>query len=226
MLNSKPRVVFGLYGAGGFGREVMPLISKLNFTDMRLEEEIDLQIYFVETTPGREEVNGTKLISENAFFELESDFRYFNVAIGQPTIRREIAEKCMNRGASPISIYSPHSIVYPNNEIKEGIICCANSVITSNTQIGKFFHSNLSSYVAHDCVIGDYVTFAPNVQCNGNVQVEDGAYVGAGAIIKQGTINNPIVIGKGAIVGMGAVVTKNVEPFTTVVGNPAKPYKK
>jgi acetyltransferase-like isoleucine patch superfamily enzyme len=99
-------------------------------------------------------------------------------------------------------------------------------VITSNTQIGKFFHSNLSSYVAHDCVIGDYVTFAPNVQCNGNVQVEDGAYVGAGAIIKQGTINNPIVIGKGAIVGMGAVVTKNVEPFTTVVGNPAKPYKK
>jgi virginiamycin A acetyltransferase len=33
-------------------------------------------------------------------------------------------------------------------------------------------------------------------------------------------------VGAGAIVGAGAVVTKNVEPFTVVAGNPAKVIKK
>ena len=42
-------------------------------------------------------------------------------------------------------------------------------------------------------------------------------WIGHGAIIKP-----EIVIGDGAIVGAGAVVTKNVEDYTIVVGNPAK----
>jgi acetyltransferase-like isoleucine patch superfamily enzyme len=80
--------------------------------------------------------------------------------------------------------------------------------------------------LAHDCVIGDFVTFAPDVHCNGGVIVEDYAYIGTGAIIKQGTVEKPIVIGRGAVVGMGAAVTKSVAPFTTVVGNPAIALKK
>jgi len=34
-----------------------------------------------------------------------------------------------------------------------------------------------------------------------------------------------IIIGKGAIVGAGSVVTKDVEAYTIVVGNPAKKLK-
>lgn len=48
-------------------------------------------------------------------------------------------------------------------------------------------------------------------------EVENGASIGMGALILPG-----VRIGKGAIVGAGAVVTKNVEPETTVVGNPAR----
>ena len=73
-------------------------------------------------------------------------------------------------------------------------------------------------------MIGDYVTFAPSVRCNGNIVIEDHAYIGTGAVIKQGTPEKPLVIGKGAVVGMGAVVTKDVPPGVTVVGNPAKPF--
>ena len=94
-------------------------------------------------------------------------------------------------------------------------------MITSNAQIGSFFQANIYSYVAHDCKIGDFVTFAPRVSCNGNVVIEDHAYIGTGAVIRQGTADRPIVIGSGAVVGMGAVVTKSVPPGTTVVGNPA-----
>ncbi len=35
-----------------------------------------------------------------------------------------------------------------------------------------------------------------------------------------------VTIGDGAIVGSGAVVTHNVEPYTVIVGVPAKPIKK
>lgn len=35
-----------------------------------------------------------------------------------------------------------------------------------------------------------------------------------------------VTIGKGAIIGAGSVVTKDVEPFTIVAGNPAKIIKR
>jgi len=34
-----------------------------------------------------------------------------------------------------------------------------------------------------------------------------------------------IIIGDGAVIGMGSVVTKNVEPYSVVAGNPAKILK-
>lgn len=108
-------------------------------------------------------------------------------------------------------------------EIGASCILCPFVTLTSNIKIGKSFHANIYSYVAHDCEIGDYVTFAPAVKCNGNVVIEDGAYIGTGAIIKQGKPGRPIVIGEGATVGMGAVVTKSVSAGSVVVGNPAKP---
>jgi acetyltransferase-like isoleucine patch superfamily enzyme len=44
-----------------------------------------------------------------------------------------------------------------------------------------------------------------------------GASIGSGATILPG-----VNIGEGAMVGAGAVVTKDVPPYTVVVGNPAR----
>lgn len=46
-------------------------------------------------------------------------------------------------------------------------------------------------------------------------------WIGQNALIKQG-----VQIGTGAIVGMGSVVTKDVEPYTIVAGNPARLIRK
>ena len=52
--------------------------------------------------------------------------------------------------------------------------------------------------------------------------VEIGAqcWVGMGACILPG-----VSIGEGCVIGAGAVVTKDLEPWTVAVGNPAKPVK-
>ena len=110
-------------------------------------------------------------------------------------------------------------------KIGEGAVLCSFVTLTSNISIGRNFHANLYSYVEHDCIIGDYVTFAPGVMCNGNIVIEDHAYIGAGAMIRQGKPSNPLIIGRGAVIGMGAVVTKNIPANTTVVGNPARAMK-
>ena len=52
-------------------------------------------------------------------------------------------------------------------------------------------------------------------------------YIGHDTWIGHGAIIMPeVTIGNGAIVGSGAVVSKDVEPYTIVVGCPAKPIKK
>lgn len=218
--------VLGIYGGGGFAREVMPFVANYISTIENRREESSFEVFFVEKNPTNKLLNSYPVMAEDEFLNLNCAEKYFNIAIGDSRARERIAIKCIDAGAKPMSLMSPHSIVYDCNEIADGAIICANSMITSNTKIGKFFHCNIYSYVAHDCVIGDYVTFAPNVHCNGNVHIHAHAYIGTDVVIKQGATSKPLVIGEGAVVGMGAVVTKDVPPYMTVVGNPAKPHKK
>lgn len=54
----------------------------------------------------------------------------------------------------------------------------------------------------------------------GDTIIKDGAWIGMRAMIMPG-----ITIGEGAIIASGAIVIKDVEPYTIVAGNPAKPVK-
>lgn len=211
--------LFGIFGAGGFGREVMPLArSALSARG----ESCGMQLVFVVDDVTCSEVNGHRVISTEEFLSTPGD-RRFNVAIGDGNARKAVAERLEASGAWPFSIIAPSAVVMDGNDIGEGAILCPFVTVTSNARIGRYFHANLYSYVAHDCAIGDYVTFAPQAACNGNVLIDDLAYIGTGAVIRQGRQGHPTRIGAGAVIGMGAIVTRDVDPCVTVVGNPAKP---
>lgn len=213
--------IFGLFGTGGFAREVMPLATLIARDASAASFD---RCVFVDVDTGPK-VNGTPQMSEHAFLAEQGE-RFFNLAISDATLRRKLAELAIGQGAIPQTLIAPNATLYAENQIGEGAIICANTVITSNAKIGRFFHLNIFSYVAHDCEIGDFVTFAPKVCCNGNVVIEDGAYIGTGAILRQGQPGHPLRIGAGATVGMGAVVTRDVAAGVTVVGCPARPLHK
>ena len=211
--------MYGVIGAGGFGREVAPLVRRaIGFEPAETRAGM---CFVVEGDAAHESVNGVVVMGINAFITLSGE-RRFNVAIGNSLVRQRIAERLIAAGCIPFSIVAENAVIMDGNRIGEGAILSPFTTITSNANIGKFFHANIYSYVAHDCVIGDYVTFAPGVKCNGNVSIGDHAYIGTGAVLKQGASDKPLMIGRGATVGMGAIVTKDVPANATVVGNPAR----
>lgn len=184
------------------------------------------RLVFVDDKSEMAVVNGHRVLTYREFLDMPAAERYVALAIADSTVREMLATRCAEDAVLPWSLSATNIVTMDEVYIGEGAILSPFVTLTSNIRIGRYFHANLYSYVEHDCVIGDFVTFAPGVKCNGNVVIEDHVYIGAGAVIKQGKPGQPLVIGKGAVVGMGAVVTKSVAPGVTVVGNPAKPLMK
>lgn len=211
--------LYAVYGASGCGRGVMPL-ARQQLQQMGVDLE---RLVFVDEDAGLPPLlNGQRVLSYAQFLAEPAQARYAVLAIAASVIREKLAKRCAQDDVLPWTVQAANVVSMDAVELGAGAILSPFVTLTSNIRIGQHFHANLYSYVEHDCVIGDFVTFAPGVKCNGNVVIEDHAYIGAGAMIKQGRPGQPLVIGRGAVVGMGAVVTKSVPPGATVVGNPAR----
>ena len=211
------KVLIGVYGASGFGREVMPL-ARESFGACAN----DTEFVFIDDNPELKEMNSSSVISYECFLAKPASSKVVTVAIANSKIRQDLFAKLENDKIGHLDIKAKNVIIMDEIQIGAGSILSPFVTFTSNIHIGLGFQANIYSYVAHDCVIGDFVTFGPSVRCNGNVEIGDHAYIGTGAIIKQGRPGRPLKIGEGAVVGMGAVVTKNVPAGVTVIGNPAK----
>ena len=214
--------LYAVYGASGCGRGVMPLLrQQLAHSGIASE-----QLVFVDDAPGPSHINGQRLLTWTQFLAVPAAQRHAVLAIANGAVREALARRCEQDGVHAWSVAAANVVQMDDVQVGAGAVLSPFVTLTSNIRIGQHFHANIYSYVEHDCVVGDYVTFAPGVRCNGNVVVEDHAYIGAGAILKQGQPGKPLVIGRGAVVGMGAVVTKSVAPGATVVGNPARLLQK
>lgn len=115
------------------------------------------------------------------------------------------------------------------------------AVFTSKLQIGNNSDIGRNSYIQGDVIIGNDVMMGPDVviftknhitvdisvpmRMQGSYEEEpviigDDVWIGSRTIILPG-----IKIGKGAIIGAGSIVTKNIDDYDVVAGNPAKKIK-
>jgi sugar O-acyltransferase (sialic acid O-acetyltransferase NeuD family) len=218
-------VKYAIYSCEGFSREILPLV-KASWS-LGSEETVGDQIVFVEDDPKKAGtvVSGIEVITFSELQGRNHRDRLISVGIADPQVRRKIVSKCAAEGFKFFSVHDEGFFSGDNVVIGEGSIFCAATRVTADAVIGRHFHCNIYSYVAHDCKIGDFVTFAPRVSCNGRVEIGDFAYIGTGAVLKQGVPDKPLKIGRGAIVGMGAVVLADVPDNAVVVGNPARIIK-
>lgn len=88
------------------------------------------------------------------------------------------------------------------------------TVLESGVKIDALGH------IAHNCWFEEDTAMLVPCSVSGSVHIGRNGYL-AGNIIR-----NQCTIGENAFIGLGAVVVKDVPPGETVVGNPAKPFRK
>jgi len=71
-----------------------------------------------------------------------------------------------------------------------------------------------STFPFHSMILGDREDVS---ETHGPIVVQDDVWIGFGATILSG-----VTLGRGSVVGARAVVTRDVEPYTVVVGCPAR----
>jgi sugar O-acyltransferase (sialic acid O-acetyltransferase NeuD family) len=210
--------LLGIYGIGGCGRGIMPFAHRAFRRSMGPES----RVVFVDDQVTAAKTNGHSTMDLARFLATPAAARYMCIAIADPRTRARVWERCESSGIMPWTAVAESTVFMDDIALGAGAAISPFVTLASNIRIGRHFHANLYSYVEHDCVIGDFVTFAPGAKCNGNVVVEDYVYLGSGAMIRQGSPGAPVVIGTGAIIGMGAVVLDSVAPGSVMVGNPAR----
>ena len=210
--------LFGVYGASGCGRTVMPFLREVQATD-------EARFVFIDDGVQKPSVNGFDVLRWDQFVQSPLEKRAC-IAIAKSGVREAIASRFDEAGVRWLTCIAQQALVLDEARIGPGAIISPFATIGANAVVGRGLLADLYSCVNHDCVLGDFVTLAPYANINGNVVVEDHAYIGSGARIRQGQPGKPLVIGRGAVIGMGAIVTKDVPAGMTVVGNPARPLVK
>jgi UDP-N-acetylglucosamine acyltransferase len=96
-------------------------------------------------------------------------------------------------------------------------VCIHSPVYTRETRIHDQVYLMNKSYVAHDCVIGQGSVLSAGALLGGRVILEEGVTIGMGA-----TVHQRCNIGCYAMIGMLAPVTRDILPYSTIAGNPAR----
>ncbi|GMV05457.1 MAG: acetyltransferase [Gemmatimonadota bacterium] len=142
------------------------------------------------------------------------------LTVGDPRVRRRIAERLTPEGYRWATLIHPSVVLTPWVEVGEGTLVMAGCTFTVEIQVGRHVVLNPGCTVAHDVRVGAYAYLSPGVNLAGRVVVGDGAFLGVGAsVIPSRTV------GAGAFVGAGAVVTKDVPPDRVAAGVPARSLK-
>lgn len=138
-------------------------------------------------------------------------------AIGNPKVRRKVAETLESRGGRFATFVHDRALIGPSVVVGEGSIICPDVIATTDVVLGRHVHINVKSTIGHDCVLGDFVTLSSGCNLAGGVTVGECAFVATAASVAP-----RLSISAGAYVGIGSIVIRNVPEDVTVFGNPSR----
>lgn len=205
-----------IIGAGGLARDVVDIFFALN---QQTPGAYDVLGYVVDKdfgTPGT-------LVYEKPilgdFDWLAAHVSEFEIicAAGTSEIRRQFVERATALGAKFHRAVHPLAVLSPSTRLGEGIIIKAGCLTASQVSLGAHSVLNLGSTVGHDTTLEDFVTVAAGVNLAGYIRVGEGTQLSIGSKVIE-----RIEIGAWAFIGAGSVVTKNIPPFATATGMPAR----
>lgn len=219
------KISIGLYGAGGFGKEVMSLLPTILSKLFPEAHPANISTCFIDDNSGLKKVINKEVLSLHEFASQKKTHLFCCITIADPHSRKLIASKLKSTNIKISTLIFNETLILDHSRIGTGSIIMPGATISTSVIIGMFTQINFNSYIAHDCKLENFVTISPFVACCGNTVIREGAFIGAGSIIKQGSSNQLRYIGINSVLGMGSNLLTDLPDNKTYVGNPAADLK-
>ncbi|AND69568.1 hypothetical protein ATSB10_21140 [Dyella thiooxydans] len=193
-----------LLGRGGFGREVAAWIAAraMPFTVLG----------FLDDENPRE----SDVLGPIQGHEPRQDASYLT-CFGDGRARHKVRTQLQARGARFASLVSPDAMTATPLEDAINSIFLGACSISAGVTLGDDLLVQGFAVVGHDVAIGTGVTISSHAFIGGHARLEPFCTIHPHAVVLP-----HIVVGEGAVVGAGAVAIRDVAPYTTVFGSPAK----
>lgn len=201
-----------IVGAKGLAKEVLEILHQ--------NGETDNLCFYDDVTPDMPEKLFDKFPILRNEEQVKQHLKYDNrfiIGIGNPKLRKKIADKFTELGGELTTVISTHAEIGSYNvQIEQGCIIMGGVRISNDVKIGRGTLVYYNSVITHDVRIGNFVEVSPGGNLLGRCTIEDLCHIAAGSIIFP-----DITIGKKSIIAAGSVVRDNVPDNTMVAGIPA-----
>ena len=196
-------------GAGGFGREAVWTIERIN-SDAKLP--VWNIIGYADDDPKwkkGDNYEGYPILGSVEEASRDYPGASVFVAIGKNTKRADMYKRL--RGHDFPAFIDPKAQISPTTDFRHGTFIGAGAVVQVGATIGKFVILGSNSVVGHDAVLGDFVNLGPGAVIASGVKVGDSASFFANSATMPW-----ITIGSGASVSCGVGVKEDLADGASV----------
>lgn len=204
-----------IVGASGFGREIFQYAQDAH----KSTPTVNIK-GFLDDDPAASigTAMGVGIVGDTFTYSIRENDRFI-ISLGDPGLRRALAERLARRGGRFISIIHPTAYVAPTARLGHGCVIGPFANVGSYAHLANHVLLNLHSAAGHDTRIGAFCVFSPFSVANGGSQLEEGTFLGTHAAVMPN-----VRVDAGSKVAAGAVVYRDVPQQSLATGNPAKVF--
>lgn len=209
-------MILGIYGAGGFGREVLELVKIINE-----REKVWDDFVFIIDGAGGNTINDVMVCSYEEAINKYKDNLEISIGIGEPAVREKLFAKIKKDGIEAATLIHPDVYIPKTTKIGKGVTIQYGCFISCNVEIEDYVYIQPQVNVGHDDILKKGCVLSGLSNLAGHVNIGEYTYVGLSSAFKEG-----ISVGNYSIIGMYSAVYKDIPDEMIAMGNPARPMKK
>ena len=203
-----------IVGAGGFGREVFHWLQDWIAFDSNRRYAFRIKGFLGLDNAELDDFDlPVGILGHEETYKFEED-DLFVMAVGQPILKRKIANRMTELKAEFFTLIHPTAIVCSSAKIGQGAVVCPYATVSSDVHLGNFAMLNVHASVGHDCKVGDFCVMSAYANLNGFVTLENEVFLGTRA-----TVVASKNVGSQSRVSAHALVVSDVPKQTTVLAN-------